>query len=161
MMKTGEVMRHRLKNNKGFTLIEVVAVLIILGILSAVVISRGMDTEAVKAQTEMDTLKGHLRYAQYLAMNEISSVKWGINIAVSGYTLVRVDANGTTSPYNLPGESSATHSIAPFTATTINLLFDEWGSPYNGTTKLAANQPITLNPGSESFTITPETGYIQ
>jgi MSHA pilin protein MshC len=163
MMKTGEIMRHRIKNNKGFTLIEVVAVLIILGILSAVAISRGIDTREVELQAEVDTLKAHLRYAQYLALNDISPVKWGIQISGPTYTLVRnSNGDGATfdNPYNLPGESSQTHSIAPFTATTINLLFDEWGSPYNTAAKLTANQTIALNPGSQSFTITPETGYI-
>jgi len=156
MMKTGEIMRNRLKSNKGFTLIEVVAVLIILGILSAVVISRGMDTEAVKAQTEMDTLKGHLRYAQYLALNDISPNQWGINIVGSSYTLVRVDTNGPSSPYSLPGESSATHVFATgITATVAGnnpILFNEWGSP--------GASPTSISIGGQSITITPETGFI-
>ena len=163
MIKTGEIMRNRLKSNKGFTLIEVVAVLIILGILAAVAISRGIDTRDVSLQAEVDTLKAHLRYAQYLALNDISPVKWGIQITGQTYTLVR-NSNGdgaTFDNHSLPGESSATHSIAPFTATTINVLFDEWGTPYNAASKLAANQTINLSPGSQSFIITPETGYIQ
>jgi len=154
MMKTGEIMRDRLKNNKGFTLIEAIAVLIILGIVSAAVISRGMATADVDLQVEVDTLKSHLRYAQYLAMNNVSPAKWGIQINGQSYTLVRnLTGNGTTfdSPYNLPNESSATHSISPFSATS-TVLFDEWGSPG------VANINIAL--GGKTIEIKAGTGFI-
>lgn len=149
-------MRYRLKNNKGFTLIEAIAVLVLIAILSAVVISRGMSSDAAKVQAEVDTLKGHLRYAQYLAMNDIPPVKWGIQISGQSYTLVRnLTGNNTTFdyPYSLPSESSETRSIAPVTATAVNVLFDQWGSPNAATT-------ITLTPGPQSITITANTGFI-
>ena len=154
MMKTGVIMRNRLKSNKGFTLIEVIAVLVILAILSAVAISRGMQTDEVQLQTEVDTLIAHLRYAQYLALNDISPTKWGIAIGGSSYALVKDPlGNGAfNSPLSLPGESSATHSISPFTATSTNVLFDEWGSP--GT----AGINVTL--GGKTITITANTGFI-
>jgi MSHA pilin protein MshC len=153
MMQIEEIMRDRRRNDKGFTLIEIIAVLVIIAIISAVVISRGTATDAANLQAEVNTLKGHLRYAQYLAMNDISPVKWGIQVGGTSYTLIKVDTSGTTSPFNLPNESSATHSIAPFTATAVNVLFDELGSPNTAAT-------ITLTPGPQSITITPETGLI-
>lgn len=157
MMKTGEVMRHRLKNNKGFTLIEAVAVLVILGIISAVVISRGMDTREVELQAEIDTLKGHLRYAQYLALNQNDATsdvtlttKWGIRQETqNSYTLIKDESSNQTSPYSLPGESSATHDASFAVSGTV--LFDEWGRPDNGASMVIGGQTIT---------ITPETGYI-
>ena len=166
MMKTGEIMRDRLKNNKGFTLIEAIAVLIILGIVSAAVISRGMATADVDLQVEVDTLKSHLRYAQYLAMNENDTatnpigtpVKWGIRVVVSSYELVKyVGANNVyteqTHTFKLPNESSNTHSL-PINATgTGTVLFDDWGSP---------DTPIpAIALGGKSITITAETGFIQ
>jgi prepilin-type N-terminal cleavage/methylation domain-containing protein len=149
-VKTGEIMRGRQQENKGFTLIEMIAVLVIVAIIMAVAISRGIATGDVKLQAEVDTLKGHLRYAQYLAMNDIAPAKWGINVGGSSYTLIRFYANATTSPYSLPGESSATHSFAPITATPVTILFDDWGSP--------DNTSITL--GGQTMTITANTGFI-
>ena len=155
-MKTGDIMRKKLRNDKGFTLIEVIAVLIILAVVSAVVISRGMDTDSVKLQAEVDTLKGHLRYAQYLAMNDISPNQWGISINLlsgSSYTLVKFDGTSTApSSFNLPNESSATHSFSPFTTTAATVLFNEWGSP-----------TITGSPsiGGQSISITATTGFMQ
>ena len=156
MMKTGEIMRARLKNNKGFTMIEVIAVLVILAIVSAVVISRGIATADVDLQVEVDTLKSHLRYAQYLAMNDLSPVKWGITISGQTYRLVRnPSGNGSTfdspTPCNLPNESSDTHSISPFSATS-TVLFDEWGSPG------VANINIAL--GGKTIEINAGTGFI-
>jgi MSHA pilin protein MshC len=155
MIKTGKIMRDRLKNDKGFTLIEVIAVLIILAIVAAVVISRGTATDAANLQAEVNTLKGHLRYAQCLAMNDIYPTKWGIQIGGSSYTLIRNSTgNGTTfdNPFSLPNESSATHSFAPITATPAVVLFDEWGSPVTTT---------LFSIGGQSITITPTTGFIQ
>jgi MSHA pilin protein MshC len=165
MMQLNKNIGKRIRNNRGFTLIEVIAVLVILAILAAVAISRSTATEEANLRAEVDTLKAHLRYAQSLALNDLSPVKWGIQISGSAYRLVKNPtgdgaAFDSPTPYNLPNESSDTHSILPFSATTVNILFDDWGIPYNSATKLAANATITLTPGSQSITITPETGFI-
>jgi prepilin-type N-terminal cleavage/methylation domain-containing protein len=155
MMQIEKIMRYRRRNDRGFTLIEIIAVLVIIAIISAVVISRGMATDEVKLQAEVDTLKGHLRYAQYLALNDIPPVKWGIQVGGTSYTLIKVDAVGTTSPFSLPGGSSATHSFENgVTATgTGTVLFNEWGSP---------DTPIpAIALGGQSITVTTNTGFIQ
>lgn len=171
MMKRKQIFKGQLRNNRGFTMIEIIAVLVILGIIAAVVISRGTATDAVKVQAEVDILKGHLRYAQYLAMNDVSStttgyVLWGINIGTGSYELVKYvgGVKVTPTPFNMPNEWAATHSFAsPVTATaaTALVLFDEWGSPCTtALVKFTVGATITLNPGSQSITITPETGFI-
>jgi len=43
-----------LRNNKGFTLIEIIAVLIILGVLAAVAVPRYIDLEASARQRAID-----------------------------------------------------------------------------------------------------------
>lgn len=161
MLKRRQFVKGRLRNRRGFTLIEIIAALVILAIVSAVVISRGMATDEVKLQAEVDTLKGHLRYAQYLAMNvnegnvpTVGTIKWGIRVDSSSYTLIK-DVNGAQmSPFNLPSESTATHSIAPVNATgTGTVLFNEWGSP---------DTPIpAIALGGQPITITANTGFIQ
>lgn len=151
------------KNASGFTLIEMITVLVIAAIVGAVILYRGSGNEGAKAVTEVDRLKAHLRFAQYLAMNNVSPVRWGIQINGQSYTLVRnLTGDGATfdQPYDLPGENSATHNLAPLSATSVTILFDEWGTPYNGTTKLSSNAIITLNPGSQSITISAGTGFI-
>jgi len=161
LLNKGDVMGQKI-GQKGLTLFEVIAVLLMVGILAAVVISRGGgDSQEAKLRSEVDTLKAHLRYAQYLALNDMEPTRWGIAINGSSYSLVRnPDRNSLTfdNPYNLPNESSSTHNMAPLTATAANVLFDEWGSP--GTTTLNSTTDINITLGNQTITITAETGYI-
>lgn len=150
MMGTKRKGKMGLRADKGFTLIEAISVLVIVGIVAVVLISRGMSTTEVNLQTEIDTLKSHLRYAQYLAMNDIPPNQWGISVGGSSYTLVKFDGGAQSSPYKLPNESSATHNFTPFSATAVTVLFDECGSPDNTT--------ITL--GGQTIAITANTGFI-
>lgn len=141
-------------SSKGFTMIEIVAVLIVLGIIAAVAISRGLSVNDVTAQSELETLKGHLRFAQSRAMNEISPVKWGIQVNGSSYTLVRNPSGDNTtfdSPSFLPGESSATHTTTIPGAGSGTVLFDDWGSP--------SATAVTFV--GRSISITPNTGFIE
>ena len=141
-------------NSNGFTMMEIVAVLIVLGIIAAVAISRGLSVNDVTAQSELETLKGHLRFAQSRAMNEISPTKWGIQVDGSSYTLVRnLSGDNTTfdSPLFLPGESSATHTTTISGAGSGTVLFDDWGSP--------SATAVTFV--GRSISITPNTGFIE
>ena len=162
MIEKRQTIKERLRNSNGFTMIEVISVLIILGIVAAMVISRGMSTNVVKLQSEVDVMKGHLRFAQYRAMNDIAAnvdTKWGINVAGDTYTLVKVDTSGPTSPLNLPGESSGTpasHTFANGVTASVTgdnpILFNEWGSPGANAT--------TVTVGGKTINITANTGFI-
>lgn len=88
---------------------EVVAVLIILGIMAAVAIARFTDTSADDIAAA-NTLKTHLRYAQLRAMGDI--VDWGISFTDNSYTLKK---NGDDAPVNLPGENSPTKTLSGVT----------------------------------------------
>ncbi|MEF3697950.1 prepilin-type N-terminal cleavage/methylation domain-containing protein [Desulfolutivibrio sp.] len=104
--KTSLPKRH--SGSEGFTLLEVVAVLVLLGILAAVVVARFADNNA-DTVAEAEIFKSHLRYAQLRAMGDI--VPWSIVINAPGsYTLYKgADASGT--PQNLPGASGSTHAL--------------------------------------------------
>jgi len=154
MIRKKTAIHSKLSNSKGFTIIEIVAVLIILGIIAAVAISRGLSVNDVTAQSEVETLKGHLRFAQSRAMNELSPVKWGIQANGSSYTLVRnLNGDNTTfdSPALLPGESSATHATEITGAGSGTVLFDDWGRP-------SATEVTFVG---RTISITPDTGFIE
>ena len=139
----------------GFSLIEAIAVLLLIGIISAVVISRYSSADLYQLVSEEGILKDHLRYAQFRAMSD--QVAWGISLSGNSYTLQK---NGGIAPYALPGEDSQVHalpsgvSVSAGSGTTI--LFDQWGSPG------AVDQSVTLSAGPDSRTITiiKNTGFI-
>ncbi|WP_045216573.1 type II secretion system protein [Desulfonatronovibrio magnus] len=146
------------KSCKGFTLLEVVAVLIILGIIAAVAVSRYQDTGADDLAAA-NTLKAHLRYAQLRAMGDI--VAWGIEIEANKYTLVR--DNGSVP--NLPGENSAENNDLDATLSPQDtIMFSAArGRPYlEGSDPENFSNPYDISVGNtQTITITPETGFIQ
>jgi MSHA pilin protein MshC len=141
-----------LYSSHGFTMLEVLCVLLLVGIISTVIISRTMDNSA-ELIAEVEIVKGHLRYAQTRAMN--SNQSWGINFSGSSYTL---EEDGTTSTISLPGENGAVGTLAlgSISSTVNPVVFNQWGNP--GTNPIT----VTVSDGSdaESFTISPLTGFI-
>jgi prepilin-type N-terminal cleavage/methylation domain-containing protein len=138
------------ESQKGFTILEVIAVIIIIAVLLAVTVSRVISPQSISALTEADILKMHLRYAQLRALSD--DVSWGISLNGSSYTLLR---NGNTAPYNLPNESSPTHALpGGITVSGSTVTFDQWGSPG------AANIQIVVSGGGGTINITKNTGFI-
>ena len=64
-----------LQNNSGFTLIEIIAVMIILGLLAALAVPRYVDLENNAKQKAIDTLKSEINARENLtwANHKISS----------------------------------------------------------------------------------------
>jgi prepilin-type N-terminal cleavage/methylation domain-containing protein len=170
-------MKYSRKYQSGFTLIEVIAILIILGILAAVVFSRSTNMEA-SLYSETEVIKTHLRYAQTQAMNKTDATTstspvlfWGIECdgtdywlfkVVSGVNQIRVlpdnAADNTTKKVALATKKVA---LSPFI-----ISFDGRGVPYSTASRvlLAADLPITVtstvSSATKPITITPLTGYI-
>lgn len=137
-------------------MIEVIAVLMLFGIVAAVVVSYAPSTGSYKIASEEATMIGHLRYAQFRAMGD--KVSWGISFTPNSYTLQK---NGAPASSNLPNENSPVHnlhtgiSITAGAGTTIT--FDEWGSPGLSDTLIT----LSLGTDSRSITVIRNTGFIQ
>lgn len=140
-------------NNSGFSLIEVIAILMLIGVVSVFAITKLSSIDSYSVITEADIVKNHLRFVHLRAMTD--EVPWGIFFSAGSYTLLK---NGVTANINLPNESSAIHSLrSGVTITTgagTTISFDNWGSPGN------TNKVIILS-GTETITVTKNTGFIQ
>ena len=146
----------------GFTLIEVITVLLIIGILSAVILTRGGSLNS-DLPARMGEVRSQLRYLQLMAM------KNGISYLVLTCDGTDYWAYNSADPNKhlpLPGESAAKIPLAdkkmqmpPFT-----ISFDAFGIPYNGSpqVKLANNATISITVGgqTDSLSVTPETGFV-
>jgi len=145
---------HKIKADRGFTLIEVIVTLIVLAILVAVATSRlSMQSDLF---SQADIVKSHLRFAQIKALHDDTSdtAPWGIVFAGGSYTLSK---NNLAAAIALPAEETNAHSFpAGVTVANVTVNFDRWGSP--GT----ADIPITLSQGgaTTTITVTANTGYI-
>ena len=169
-----------IKNNRGFTLIEMVVVMLIIGIISAVVISRLMDT-SVELIAQTDVIKTHLRYAQSMAMSDNSV--WGIFCDGNRYYWLYNNGN-IANMVGLPGEDKDSEDKyrIDFTVSAdqdprwqhvdtieaFTLSFDDRGIPHtdaSATVKLTSDHDysqITVSSGGKSkrITIAPNTGFI-
>ena len=78
----------------GFSFIELLAVLVMISITSAIVWGKFGITAKADLDARTDTLKAHLRYAQARAMD--SNLVWGIKSAGAGYSLFAFDGSAET-----------------------------------------------------------------
>ncbi len=143
-----------IKKQTGFTMIEVIAVLIIMGIISAVAISRIGSVQS-DLPVQADIVKSHLRFANLKALQD-DTATWGISFGSSSYALL---CNNAPTTIQLPGENSGTHTFptgVTISSTSANVNFDSWGSP--GT----ANVSITLSQSgvTTAIVIAGNTGFI-
>ena len=141
-------------NNHGFTMIEVIAVLIIVGILAVVAAVKMSNTSDYDLASQLEVVKGHLRLAQAKALGSGSS--WGINFANST-TYYMFQGTAQTTPVLILGEDNATVNLTTKkSALTIGnpqrITFDAYGSP--GATTLT----VATNGGN--ITVTKNTGFI-
>jgi Tfp pilus assembly major pilin PilA len=116
--------KRRANKDEGFTLIEIVLVLVVLFIISAVTLmvvnaNKTMGSEPLIAET--DGLIASLRYAQIQSLNENASANWGINFASdsTSYTLYKnglaaTDTNGNPIMIPVKKFSKPTDIFRPF-----------------------------------------------
>jgi Tfp pilus assembly protein FimT len=150
----------------GFTSLEVLVVLIIVGIISVIIIGRSdIGQTDLMAQTEV--IKSHIRYAQSRAMN--ASRSWGIRCNDSGQVYwLFTDGQPDAQKRKLPGEESDSVDLGRYqlvlTPTTFS--FDDRGRPCsdaNGQTRLVNDLSLTLSAagiGTTTITITRNTGFV-
>jgi len=165
---------NRLKAIEGFSFVEVIAVLVILVVISAVVISKsGSFSTDLVSQTEI--LKTHLRYAQTLGMSGTdSSDVFGINCTggfywmFKGTDLINAIMLPDDQQYNTGNDGKLNLGKKKIAiATDFTVYFDHRGIPYDGTTNTpyASNLTILVTPlgeasPTESITLSQHTGFI-
>lgn len=148
------IRRGRFGGQGGFTLFEIIMVLLLLGVVTYFAATRLFSDDAPTQAAEMELLKNHLRYAQSRAMNSESS--WGIKFGSSTrYWLFKGTDENTV--IRLPGVESAdgamqldTIQVTPPAGNKI--AFDSFGSPGAATTVLSTT--------AGSITVTKTTGFI-
>lgn len=110
------------KKSSGFTLLEIVVVLLVLGIVSTVVISRYVNANAdAQNAALMGKITSHLRYARNASMN--SDATWWIDFDSGAYRLYKRDAAGTDTSAVFPGEGEPVVDLPDGFGTNINVFF--------------------------------------
>jgi prepilin-type N-terminal cleavage/methylation domain-containing protein len=157
------------RDQHGFTLVEITAVLVMMAIISAYVIGRSIGTEQINLAGQTDKIRNQIRYAQSTAMKRSDAI-WGITCNNNQYWMFKTNP---ATPEVLPGEQNAQINLAGQAINMSNfiLFFDRFSRPYDAYTDETNNNPlpgpldinITPAAGGQSRTIRviPETGLVQ
>jgi|SRR3990172_7036447 MSHA pilin protein MshC len=146
-------------NSKGFTLIELIMVIVLIGIIIVVVSPKLGDVTDTKAAALADKLRADIRYAQNLAMTTSQRHRVYINTAPGptpdGYSVVNV-ATGLVVQDPAGGNLSVVLNAGDYAGITVSpnavIEFNSLGSPTTGGTNLTA--------GGTTITVTAETGAV-
>jgi MSHA pilin protein MshA len=120
-----------MNNQKGFTLIELIVVIVILGILSAVAVPKFVDMQVDARQSSINALAGAVRSAVALAHSQ-ALVK-GKNVAALSGESISMEDQTITLVYGYPATVDIGKAISAdgFTYTTATGVFSMDG--YSGT----------------------------
>ncbi len=150
-------MRHKNDRQFGFTMVELVMTMVIIGIVAAVAVPRFFDNNVFQSRGFADQVAASLRYAQKVAIAQRRNVC--VAFTANSVTLTVASAAGAASPCNtslqFPTGDAAYVITAPasvaFTAAPADFNFDALGRP-------SAATAGTI--GSTTITVEAETGYV-
>lgn len=156
---------------RGFTIVELVTVMVIIGIIAAVSAPRFVGRDAFDARGSYATLMSALRYAQKTAIAQRTTVCANIDTAARIVTLTyRNPPNDCSTasigtvidPATQAAYSKALSGNVNLTASVATLGFDGLGRPIpNATATYTVQNAVVTTEPARTITVEAETGYVR
>ncbi len=156
--------KHRLV--RGFTLVELLTTMTIIGVLAAVSGPRFFSTPAFAARGFADDLRGALRYAQHLAIASGCGVQ--VTIDTGGYQVMRFgggDCNDRTGPLSAVHRSGGDELRAALpdgiSGRSAEFYFDTLGRPRSASSGRLIDSDIELAFDTVRVRVHAESGLVE
>jgi len=142
-------------NQRGFTLVELVMTMVIIGLLAAVAAPRFFDNNVFQSRGFADQVQATLRYAQKIAIAQHGFACLAFTNNSITLTIGATAACGTplVSPTGQPNYVITAPAGITFAAVPANFNFNALGTP-------SAAQTINITGAINGITIEAETGYV-
>lgn len=153
---------------RGFTLIELIVVMVLMAILAAAALPRFFDSGAFEGPAFAQEIAGAARYAQKLAVTSGCPVR--LMVDATHYELLQPQAapgsacdTAFTRAVLHPGSGTAFSGTVPVGvviggAVPLTLEFKATGAPYAGGIELASDVAVTV--AGRSVVIAARSGYV-
>lgn len=156
----------------GFTLVELVAVLVIVGILSIFALPRFADVDVFERRGYFEEALAGVRYAQKLAVGSGCSIRVEFDAGAERFEIARWTGGAActdrVAPLQIvarPGSDSEFASTAPSGVDVANSLafyFDRVGRPHDLGGQLITNPAnLRVDIGGRRLQVTPDTGLVR
>jgi MSHA pilin protein MshC len=145
----------RLFRSGGFTLVELVAVLVILGIVAAVAAPRLFDMAAYNERGYADEIGASLRYARRIAIASACSVRFTVTAA--GYSAAQQTTCNPANAWAVVVQSPDRRALANATPTGVAVAAAVFEFRAAGD---LVNPVAPLNVGAHSVTVNSATGEV-
>jgi len=149
---------------KGFTTVELIVVILILGIIAVVGGSRFFSTDRFSQMGFADTVANSLRYAHKLAMATGCDTR--AQVTATSVALFQRASNCTSGAFTRevtrPGGSSWSETAPSGVTVTspLDIYFNAYGSPFYHASNAKLTSAETMSVGVWTIKVEAETGYV-
>lgn len=155
---------QNMQRESGFTIVELVAVLVITGIIAAIAAPRFIGVDAFDARGSYGTLVSALRYAQKTAIAQRRNVYVNVNtttrVVCLGYT--NNCSSAVIDPATQAAYAKTLSSNVNIAASTTPIGFDGLGRPVpNATATFTIQNAVVATESTRTITVEADTGYVR